>query len=90
MFQYFPNIWSYLICIRNGDPVISEKEIQELSSRNGRLKKPQSMDEGYDAAIQRDFYLQRHSRNARVLIFEGGHEEIASGTIHWFEKAVDR
>ena len=26
------------ICIRNGDPVISEKEIQELSSRNGRLK----------------------------------------------------
>ena len=48
------------------------------------------MDEGYDAAIQRDFYLQRHSRNARVLIFEGGHEEIASGTIHWFEKAVDR
>ena len=78
------------ICIRNGDPVISEKEIQELSSRNGRLKKPQSMDEGYDAAIQRDFYLQRHSRNARVLIFEGGHEEIASGTIHWFEKAVGR
>ncbi len=78
------------ICIRNGDPVISEKEIQELSSRNGRLKKPQSMDEGYDAAIQRDFYLQRNSRNARVLIFEGGHEEIASGTIHWFEKAVGR
>ena len=28
------------------------------------------MDEGYDAAIQRDFYLQRHSRNARVLILK--------------------
>ena len=78
-----------VICTHNGDPVVSELEIQQLSVENGRLNQPREGDEGYSESLRRKYYLKRSSKDAQLLIFEGGHEGISSGTIDWFEKSVE-
>ena len=74
-----------LIAEANQSPVISEQEISQLSRRDGRLNKPGKSDLGFDPTFAREFYLRRHANRARVTIFEGGHEGIASATMAWFD-----
>jgi poly(3-hydroxybutyrate) depolymerase len=66
--------------------LVSAQEIEQLSVDNGRLTAPQPGDEGFDESFGRAFYLRRRAANARVTIFEGGHEGIASAVMAWFEK----
>lgn len=68
-----------------GDQGVTERELSQLS-RPGRLEPPRAGDEGFDPAFDRKYYLRRHSGKARLTIFDGGHEGIASATIDWFEK----
>jgi pimeloyl-ACP methyl ester carboxylesterase len=74
-----------IIARANGDQVITEEEIAQLSQKDGRLTKPNSTDVGHDSSFDRQFYLRRTSKNCRVTIFEGGHEGIASAAMAWFE-----
>lgn len=78
------------ICRQNGDPVVSEIEIQQLSSRNGRLLQPKENDEGFNKIIERHYYLFRQSAFAQIMIFEGGHEGIPIGTMDWFEQIISQ
>lgn len=67
-----------------GDPFVTTAEIEQLSLP-GPLKQPQSGDQGFDTAFDRKYFLRRRSGDARLTIFDGGHEGIASATIAWFE-----
>ena len=68
-----------------GDRVVTEIEISQLS-RPGALEMAREGDEGFDPTFNRKYFLRRHSGKARLTIFDGGHEGIASATIAWFEK----
>jgi poly(3-hydroxybutyrate) depolymerase len=69
----------------NRTVTVTKSEIEQLSRRDGRLQSPRAGDTGFDESLGRDFYLRRHSDNARLTIFEGGHEGIAEATMAWFE-----
>jgi len=71
-----------------GEQPIAESEIGQISRRNGRLEKPTASDQVVDASFDRDIYLRRHAGQARVTIFEGGHEGIETAAIAWLEKHV--
>lgn len=68
--------------------VISEEEIAQLSRPQGRLVAPRPSDRVDDASFGREIHLRRQAGPARVTIFEGGHEDIASATIAWFAEHV--
>jgi dienelactone hydrolase len=72
----------------DGSPLITEDEIQQISRPGGRLDSPQSGDTIEDASFSREIHLRRHTKNARVTIFEGGHEGIATAAIAWLERHV--
>ena len=72
----------------DGSTVITEDEIQQISRPNGRLDSPQSSDQVEDASFGRKIHMRRHAKHARVTIFEGGHEGIATAAIAWLEKHV--
>ena len=78
-----------LIAKANGTEPVTEKEISELSQQNGRLAAAESGDEGFDLTFARKFYLRRKSKQARLTIFDGGHEGIASATMAWFERHAE-
>ena len=66
-----------------GEPV-SEAEIAELSAGpEARLSAPKPSDQVEDPAFGRGIHLRRQAGPARVTIFEGGHEAIASGQLAW-------
>ncbi len=79
-----------VIAKANGGAVISDDEIKQISRPNGRLENPLPGDQVVDDAFGRQIYLRRHAGAARVTIFEGGHEGIASAAIDWFEKHPQR
>jgi poly(3-hydroxybutyrate) depolymerase len=68
-----------------GDQPVTEIEISQLS-RPGKLEPARAGDEGFDRTFNRKYFLRRYSGKARLTIFDGGHEGIASATIAWFEK----
>lgn len=70
----------------NGTPPVSEEEIQQLARQGGRLLEPTDGDVGFDPALDRDYFLRRHSGTARLTIFDGGHESIAEAILDWFEQ----
>ena len=70
--------------------VITEEEIQQISRPDGRLDSPQPSDEVEDTSFGREIYLRRHAKHARVTIFEGGHEGIATAAVAWLEKHAKR
>lgn len=67
-----------------GDRLVTESEILQLS-RPGRLENALDHDEGFDSTFKRKYFLRRRSGQARLTIFDGGHEGIATATIAWFE-----
>ena len=66
---------------------ISEAEIDQLSRKDGRLDRPQDSDQATDPSFGREIYLRRTAAKARVTIFEGGHEGIATAAIALAETA---
>lgn len=74
-----------LIAKARGDRPVTNVEISQLS-RPGKLERAKPGDEGFDATFNRKYFLRRRSGNARLTIFDGGHEGIATATIAWFEK----
>lgn len=70
----------------NGSQEVSDEEMRQISRVDGRLDSPRTKDIGFDSSFGRDYYLRRHAGKARLTIFEGGHEGIATATMDWFEK----
>lgn len=79
-----------VIASANGEKVITEEEIIQLSVDDGRLEMPTAEDRGFDATFGREFYLRRTAGSSRVTIFEGGHEGIANATMAWFDAHSER
>ena len=69
-----------------GDRVITEKEIQQLSTPTGRLAAPMASDQVKDETLGREVHLRRRTGDCRVTIFEGGHEGIAPAAIAWLKQ----
>lgn len=65
---------------------ITEKEILQISRKNGRLDNPLASDQVRDPTYARKIYLRRHAGASRVTIFEGGHEGIVAAAVAWLEK----
>lgn len=70
----------------DGSAIITEAEIQQIGRPDGKLNAPQPSDQVEDASFARRIYLRRHAKHARVTIFEGGHEGIATASIAWLEQ----
>jgi hypothetical protein len=69
----------------NQTPLVTEREIAQLSEQGGRLAQPRPGDQGRDPELGRDFFLRRQSHKVRLTIFDGGHESIGRATMAWFE-----
>lgn len=67
-----------------GESGVSVDEIEQLS-RPAQLEQAKSGDLGFDSSFDRKYFLRRRSGDARLTIFDGAHEGIASATIAWFE-----
>lgn len=75
-----------LIAEARGEPGVSQQEMDQLSVRRGRLGAPQSQDVGFDHSYGRQHFLRRRAGNARLTIFDGDHEGIATAAMAWFEQ----
>ncbi len=75
-----------VIATAAGGATISPVEIAQLSRPEGRLDSPLASDRVTDPAWGRAIYLRRHAAAARVTIFEGGHEGIATAAVDWLER----
>lgn len=71
-----------------GAPLITPEEIQQLSRPDGRLDHPQPGDTVDDPTFGRAIYLRRTAGNARVTIFEGGHERLDHAAVEWLSHQV--
>jgi poly(3-hydroxybutyrate) depolymerase len=65
-----------------GAALISEEAMAELQE-TGRLAMPEGTDRTTDSSYDREIHLRRHAGTARVTIFEGGHEGIATAGCAW-------
>ena len=70
----------------NRSSLIGDAEIAQISGKKRRLEKPQPTDQVSDTSFGREIHLRRTSGPARITIFEGGHEGIATAAIAWFKK----
>lgn len=66
----------------HGNDVVSEDEMQSLR-KNRKLHQPTPTDNGRDPVLGRDLKLRRTSGNARVTIFDGGHESVPAAALEW-------
>ena len=70
------------IAQRHGTPLIPGDEIHSLWT-DRKLQNPQPSDLQPDKALGRKILLRRNSRNARVTIFDGGHESLPVAACDW-------
>ncbi|WP_339733574.1 prolyl oligopeptidase family serine peptidase [uncultured Gimesia sp.] len=70
---------------KNQTTPISKAEMQQLWD-HGKLKTPHSTDQEIDETYDRDIHLRRNSGQARVTIFEGGHEGLPEPACEWLSK----
>ncbi len=75
-----------LLAVANQALPVSPEEIKQISRKTGRLDQPRAGDVGFDKTFGRDYYLRRTAGRARLTIFEGAHEGIATAAMAWFEK----
>ena len=66
----------------NGDAVISEKEIVELTELK-KLKSPMASDSEHDRTLEQDIILRRRSKESMMTIFDGGHESHPEVALEW-------
>ncbi len=76
-----------IVARANGETLISDAEIQQLS-RQRRLEQPLPSDTVTDKSLGRKIFLRRSSGNARVTIFDGGHEGLAVPACDWLNQQV--
>ncbi len=74
-----------VIAESNDDKLISEAEIEQLWE-NGKLDQPMKSDLRQDKTYGREIFLRRYSRNARVTIFDGGHEGLPEAACEWLAR----
>jgi hypothetical protein len=65
---------------------ISEVEMAQVGRENGRLEKPLETDQQGDESYGRAIYLRRTAAEARVTLFEGGHERLPGAALKWLEQ----
>ncbi|MEW4564477.1 prolyl oligopeptidase family serine peptidase [Bremerella sp. JC770] len=82
-FQHSVRLYNKIAQSHN-DPLVSEAEMRQLWE-NGELAKPQAQDTAVDATYGREIKLRRKTDNARLTIFEGGHEGLAEAACAWLE-----
>jgi pimeloyl-ACP methyl ester carboxylesterase len=71
-----------VVAAASGGQAISGAEMDELWE-HGRLSRPQPGERAEDASYGRAIYLRRTAAQARVTIFEGGHESVPSAACAW-------
>lgn len=71
-----------VIAKAGGKETISQATMDELWQQ-GRLTSPQPGDEADDPSFGRKIHLRRHAGEARVTIFEGGHEGLPAAACGW-------
>ena len=64
---------------------VTEEEMEQLWT-DRRLENPQPSDQKPDELLGREILLRRTSGNARVTIFEGGHESLPSAACDWLAR----
>jgi len=67
-----------------GAHLVSDEETAQLI-RQGMLINPSVEDLVVDATFERDIRMRRHAGNARLTIFDGGHEAIPQAICAWLE-----
>jgi len=82
-FQHSIRLYNQIARSQNAD-IVSEAEMQQLWDK-GELTRPQPQDTAEDPTYGREIKLRRKSGNARVTIFEGGHEGLAEAACAWLE-----
>lgn len=63
-------------------PLIADSDIDALVKKR-RLPAPRPGDSGIDPHLNRELRLRRTSGDARVTIFEGGHESVPAAALEW-------
>ena len=67
----------------NGDEPISKNALQSLRE----LRRPPGGTEPFfDKDFDRDIFYQRQSKNARITVFDGGHESVPKPAFDWLSK----
>ena len=74
-----------VVAVANDHEPIPESEILELWN-DGRLLSPTAADLQDDPSFSREILLRRSAGNARVTIFDGGHEALPTAACDWLEK----
>lgn len=70
---------------KNQTTPVTKEEIQQLWDQ-GKLKSPQPTDQAVDKTLGRDIHLRRNSKEARITIFQGGHEGLPRPACEWLSK----
>lgn len=70
---------------KNKTTPVTEAEIKQLWD-DGKLQAPLKSDQIEDETYGREIHLRRESGNARVTIFEGGHEGLPNPACEWLSK----
>lgn len=70
---------------QNQTAPVTEAEIEQLWNQ-GTLTNPQASDQETDETYGREIHLRRKSGNARVTIFQGGHEGLPEPACEWLSK----
>ncbi|QDT50693.1 Prolyl oligopeptidase family protein [Symmachiella dynata] len=73
------------IATTNGDDGVSDDEAEQLWTAQ-KLTAPQASDQVTDETYGREILLRRKSGNARVTIFQGGHEGLPEACCAWLAK----
>ncbi len=73
------------IATTNGDDGVSDDEAEQLWTAQ-KLTTPQASDQVTDETYGREIILRRKSGNARVTIFQGGHEGLPEACCAWLAK----
>ncbi len=71
---------------RAGDHTEIPEDVMEKLWATGRLANPQPSDLEPDPTHERKIHLRRHAGQARVTIFEGGHESFPFAACSWLAK----
>ena len=66
-------------------PTVTESEITQLI-KNEKLTNPRPTDLAKDPDYEREIRLRRIAGNARVTIFDGGHEALPAAACAWLER----
>ena len=73
------------IALAIGEATISEAEIAQLSQPDARGDARQASSIFVDPSYGREIYLRREAGKARIAIFDGAHEGIATAAMAWFD-----